>query len=183
MYLVVGDELFCELLSSFAVALVVVREERHFFLLPIDVDSAGRVHPREPQVIGERLFLAFVGEAACQCERGADANVVGCLRGTGPGTERCEQSEGKVGEVSCHGMLCPMQTRGSLARLTRTRALCSDFSRVLRAMPLAPRIRRLSAHAHSDTSVRVLDPRSTQMSVARDRRGNDGAPPFFPREH
>ena len=76
------------LLRPFAVALVVVRDECHFFLLAIDVDSAGCVHAREPQVVGERLLLAFVGEAAGQRERRADANVVGCLRGTGPGSER-----------------------------------------------------------------------------------------------
>ena len=93
-------------------------------------------------LLGGALLLAVAGEALHWRLRAAlMAEFDAALRASAESLFAfTEQSEGKVGEVSCHGMLCLMQTRGSLARLTRTRALCSDFSRVLRAMPLAPRI-------------------------------------------
>ena len=84
MNLVVGDELLGELLRALAVALVVVGEQLHLHLPPADVDATGRVDAREPQVVGERLLLAFVREAAGQGEWGADTDDVRRLNGAGP---------------------------------------------------------------------------------------------------
>ena len=118
VHLVVGDELFGDLLRALAVALVVVGHQFDLLFLAAHIDAACRVHAGEPQIVGQRLLLAFVRQSAGQRERRADLDdVISRLSGARPRREREEKSKSGVG----HGFSSSLSLLRSRDR-RRTRA-------------------------------------------------------------